>query len=115
MPVVRRKESSDAARETVNNPDVTKLQVAPAESTPASGSAKYTLLYSTRATKLRAANLARTNDGREVEYTCMVEEAVYGRWQDNYKWDDAKVVGYMDSYNQITHISPPEEMWPANW
>lgn len=73
---------------------------------------KFVLLYSQESTRLRKPNRAITNDGNEVEYTCMVEESEFGPWQQNYHWKDAKVVGYMDRHKQITHCSeivdPPE-------
>lgn len=62
---------------------------------------KYTLLFSQKAHSNWGANTAITNDGVDVEYTCMVEESVYGNWERNYHWKDALVVGYIDNFDQI--------------
>lgn len=69
---------------------------------------KFTLLYSKKSTKLRSASRAMNNDGKEVEYTEMVDEAKFGKWQGRNGWDDAFEVGYVDGYDQITYISPCE-------
>lgn len=39
---------------------------------------KYTLLYSQKSLVYRAANRAITNDGIEVNYTCMIDEKEFG-------------------------------------
>lgn len=48
-------------------------------------------------TVLRAIN----NDGVEVRFTCQLDTSDPVRWRARYKWPDAVVVGYIDSYDQI--------------
>lgn len=70
---------------------------------------KYTLLYSKLAAKNDAPNRARTNNGREVEYTCMHDESEFGDWKKTYQWPDTRVVGYMNDTSQITYVSPSHD------
>ncbi len=63
---------------------------------------KITLLYSAKANRHCGANMAMLPSGKEVAYTCMTEEMIHGRWKDHYLWEDAVVVGYIDSHDMIT-------------
>lgn len=72
---------------------------------------RFTLVYSKSAAKFREANRARLADGREVEYTFMIEEGVSGPWCEQCKREDAVVVGSIDSYDAVTYMSPLP--WPA--
>lgn len=40
---------------------------------------------------------ARNNDGVEVSFTLMHDEATFGPWRESYFWPDATVVGYLDN------------------
>ena len=62
---------------------------------------KYTLLYSQESLKYWSATRAITNDGVEVEYTCMTNEKEEGNWQNWYKFEDTQVVGYIDDAKQV--------------
>lgn len=70
---------------------------------------KFVLLYSARyVEKIRQANRAINNDGKEVEYTKMVDQARFGKWETLSGWNDEIEVGYIDDYDQITYCSPME-------
>jgi hypothetical protein len=67
---------------------------------------KFTLLFSAKAYHAcGGANKAMLDTGEEVQYTCMQDEMVNGRWQDSYLWPDAVVVGGIDSYDMITEAA----------
>lgn len=70
---------------------------------------RFTLLFSQKAFEMCGANRARQDDGTEVTYTCMTDEKEHGPWKTNYLWDDAKVVGAIDNYDQVFehNIMPP--------
>lgn len=57
---------------------------------------KFTLVYSAEADALFGHNRAITLDGKEVCYTFMANESVYGPWKNFYGFNDAAVVGYTD-------------------
>lgn len=65
----------------------------------------FTLIYSAQAAHEFGYNTARTTSGEVVQYTMMTDEAVYGPWEASYKWEDAKVVGKCNSYNDIVSIN----------
>ena len=65
---------------------------------------KFTLVYSAESANMNGHNMARLDDCSEVPYTNMTDESEHGPWQENYLWDDAKVVGYIDGYDAITEV-----------
>lgn len=66
---------------------------------------KFTLIYSAESANMNGHNMARLDDGSEVPYTNMTDESEHGPWQNNYLWEDAKVVGYVDGYDAITEVA----------
>lgn len=66
---------------------------------------KFTLIYSAESASMNGHNMARLDDGSEVPYTNMTDESEHGPWQNNYLWEDAKVVGYVDGYDAITEVA----------
>ncbi len=68
---------------------------------------KFVLLYSAQyVKKIRPANRAINNDGKEVEYTEMCDQAQFGKWQERCLWDDTIEVGFIDRNDQVTYCSP---------
>lgn len=76
---------------------------------------RWVLLYSPSDNERAGHNHALTNDGDEVEYTGMHDEQKYGKWQKSYKWTDARVVGYVNGYDQITKIHKCEHDGNKEW
>lgn len=62
---------------------------------------RFTLLFSQQSFEMHGGNRARQDDGTEVLYTCMTDEKEHGPWKTNYLWEDAKVVGSIDDYDQV--------------
>ena len=66
----------------------------------------FTLIYSAQAAQKFGYNTARTTSGEMVQYTMMTDEVAHGSWETFYKWEDAKVVGGCESYDDIISYHP---------